>query len=767
MSTIFKEGDELVYYREPTTLEWQGVGEIPIDLKMGDVVTVSRVGDEPEKSLQVIHGGTTKGWYPKEAFKLKTADSSIVAGGSYIVTTKVTSEPTQCAKQNYCFKQKTTSKGMHPECDLVGSTNNANYTFSFDRKENLLDWRFATPTEIKEYDRIGKPYDVTTIKGVTSKGYTYLFNIGDLVEVIKRGSGCSEMGTRVTITEMGDYVGDPGYKVDPPIGNTLSGNYNGFIGESSFRLVRQFEQKTETKLEEARRRYPIGTKFYPAHMEICKSDPEYCIIVNDTFGIQSNKIWAHTSTGSAYTDPSNSSHGNCDYNRNVFYEGKWAEIIEEATLEDPLITKAKRDYPPGTTYYSVYYGCKYTIGKNPEFKVDDDGDVIDKYTGVIFSKSDNRWGKIKSATEEAKLIAKAKKDYPPGTIVKSLFSSARATIKSTEFKVDSDGDIVNLKDYYNVVVYDLDQEKWAEIINTAEEVLLRRARRDYPIGTKIKSAYTGNTSTIQSTEFIIDSSEDVVNIGRDVNATIYRKCKDVWAEILKPDPKPSKPKDRAVATPTKEMWNFASTILGARGSYSDYESDSALDINHSLYDSVSNCIEVGYEVLTFEEWCKEFGHNYKSSSKPLEIDRKVTVDGETLKEGDWVEIVNLDSIDGETLGGRIGHKGMIVQIEDLGTCWYTLEPYCTGGAWEACNLKKIEDPTRPQVATYPDFPLGAHKLGRVQAVYPHLSHQMLTDALGKVYHSDFAEPMSWEIDTGQSGMVTPTIKQVIIHVKKL
>lgn len=85
--------------------------------------------------------------------------------GDYIVTTQVDQSYTlHCAKNNYCFKQVREFKGIAPEVDLKGSKTNDNPTLSFDKSALLLDWRYATEEEAKEYDRIGKPYDTTALK---------------------------------------------------------------------------------------------------------------------------------------------------------------------------------------------------------------------------------------------------------------------------------------------------------------------------------------------------------------------------------------------------------------------------------------------------------------------------------------------------------------------------------------------------------------------------------------------------------------------------
>jgi hypothetical protein len=86
--------------------------------------------------------------------------------GDYIVTLKVPNGY-NCAKKNYCFKIRIDHKGIYPEIDLKGSKSNGHDILSFDKKESLLDWRYATPEEIAEYDRLDKPYDVTTLNTKT------------------------------------------------------------------------------------------------------------------------------------------------------------------------------------------------------------------------------------------------------------------------------------------------------------------------------------------------------------------------------------------------------------------------------------------------------------------------------------------------------------------------------------------------------------------------------------------------------------------------
>lgn len=70
---------------------------------------------------------------------------------------------TLCAKVNYCFKQKQSSRFIDVYKNLY-KVKASNQSLTFDRKENLFDWRYATQEEINEYERLGHPYNVETIK---------------------------------------------------------------------------------------------------------------------------------------------------------------------------------------------------------------------------------------------------------------------------------------------------------------------------------------------------------------------------------------------------------------------------------------------------------------------------------------------------------------------------------------------------------------------------------------------------------------------------
>lgn len=70
---------------------------------------------------------------------------------------------------------------------------------------------------------------------------TYKYDVGDIVEIVHGGSGVSyeHIGEQVMIIEKGTYgfSDAPGYKINPALGNSASGSFNGMIGEDSFNIV--------------------------------------------------------------------------------------------------------------------------------------------------------------------------------------------------------------------------------------------------------------------------------------------------------------------------------------------------------------------------------------------------------------------------------------------------------------------------------------------------------------------------------------------------
>jgi hypothetical protein len=108
----------------------------------------------------------------------------------YIVLTK---GPTDSSyKINFCYKQRGDCSYLLTYLDSRNSDTNGWSVYDFNKTKELggikIDWRYATKEEIAEYDKLGKPYDVTTLNKSTEltslpekwciKGSQELKNIG-------------------------------------------------------------------------------------------------------------------------------------------------------------------------------------------------------------------------------------------------------------------------------------------------------------------------------------------------------------------------------------------------------------------------------------------------------------------------------------------------------------------------------------------------------------------------------------------------------------
>jgi hypothetical protein len=89
----------------------------------------------------------------------------------------------------------------------------------------------------------------------------------------------------------------------------------------------------EELIEEAKRKYLIGTKFYPAHL----STEIYCVVTTNSFEINysdSISVLASTKSGKQFASSSDIEYSNGGiYSRVVYYDGKWADIVEEKSIE--------------------------------------------------------------------------------------------------------------------------------------------------------------------------------------------------------------------------------------------------------------------------------------------------------------------------------------------------------------------------------------------------------------------------------------------------
>lgn len=82
--------------------------------------------------------------------------------GDYIVCLN-TPEEEAAYPRNYIFKQRENSEYLKSELDNAGSASNGWISVDFNKQEKYGQWRYGSAEEIAEYERRGRPYDVTTL----------------------------------------------------------------------------------------------------------------------------------------------------------------------------------------------------------------------------------------------------------------------------------------------------------------------------------------------------------------------------------------------------------------------------------------------------------------------------------------------------------------------------------------------------------------------------------------------------------------------------
>lgn len=116
----------------------------------------------PEESYWLEECIKANKFIPKEE-ALKSFKQEFKAGDYIVIKAIKACKKDRCYPDNYCFKQRVDFSYLMTKLDNEGSNSNGWAAYDFDKKVGN-DWRYATKEEIAEYDRLGKPYDVTTLR---------------------------------------------------------------------------------------------------------------------------------------------------------------------------------------------------------------------------------------------------------------------------------------------------------------------------------------------------------------------------------------------------------------------------------------------------------------------------------------------------------------------------------------------------------------------------------------------------------------------------
>jgi hypothetical protein len=187
----------------------------------------------------------------------------------------------------------------------LSSKNNQTYTATKDNGSVYDGGLTDLPKEIVE-----------TWKAV----YGTEYKVGDYVTSIEDCGDLRRVGQVFKVLSLDLYGGI--YYME-----NVHGKPSGFRPSTSTEID---EYNAKELLEEAKRRYPVGTRFIGAHVP--NQTASVSIVTNDTFKISRRQskgvsIYAMTDDGTYYINSDDRKHGNTSNGRIVWFEGRWAEIL--------------------------------------------------------------------------------------------------------------------------------------------------------------------------------------------------------------------------------------------------------------------------------------------------------------------------------------------------------------------------------------------------------------------------------------------------------
>ena len=240
----------------------------------------------------------------------------LIGDGQSTTSARLVQDSNQFIK-NYCYKVRENNTFLRIELDSNGSTTNGWECIPYNPNQfhKTRNWRYATQEEIDEYERRGKPYDVTELNKQSFPDEGSI----EIEYIPKNLMSYLENNNRKSVS------GDSSYNKEKVV---IAWNKSSFwfcsVESSKPKYSKDFiekiigksiysntilEAKKELSMkeiqEECKRRFPIGCTF------IAVGSCMHRILKEDsyTYSIVGKQIWTHYGAGYLYKN------------------GKWAELV--------------------------------------------------------------------------------------------------------------------------------------------------------------------------------------------------------------------------------------------------------------------------------------------------------------------------------------------------------------------------------------------------------------------------------------------------------
>jgi hypothetical protein len=362
---------------------------------------------------------------------------------SYIVT--LNSNGVIGFPSNYCFKQREDFYYIRPYLDTVGSNTNGWEDIKVD---NPSTYRYATLEEIAEYNRLGKPYDVTTLsksKELTSlpkewyikvenNGFPYVvnkwrlsnkkgtwFNAGYIDHIGFHSTNKPNYGVEITLDQFNKWIRNPIEPIDdtkwiPKIGDLVeitksNENWvkpmNSFVGSKV--LITNIRKVQGIHFIEFKDDKDFSWCLEQGHFKKCvesenlkgKPIPQYVELLIDASGCKKGDIakvvknlqndyevllFVPHRTPTGLNSP------------NILFNVANIKASTKEQYDQQLLDEARRRYPKGIKYKSLYINGECA---NIEYTVDfevkpyyftNDSIALKSNKGIVYV--DGKWAKV-------------------------------------------------------------------------------------------------------------------------------------------------------------------------------------------------------------------------------------------------------------------------------------------------------------------------------------------------------------------------------------